>query len=95
MNGGPARCSECKATIVWTATVNGKMQPLDAEPNDDGNVVMTGRFRATDRGALPESRVLTKAEREPSLFADGGPERFMPHHATCPNVEKFRRPKAS
>jgi hypothetical protein len=42
---------------------------------------------------LEEIRVITKAERE-SMFPPEG-DRWMPHHATCPNAEEFRKSKAS
>lgn len=88
-----ATCSKCSAPILWVATKNAKMQPLDAEPNPDGNIRLTGDYRQTDRGVLPESAVITKAE-EPVLFGDEV-VRYMPHHATCPFAEEFRKRKAS
>lgn len=87
----PAKCSKCDEPILWCATVNGKMQPLDLAPNPDGNIVLTKNFRPTERGVLQECRVLTKAEREPGLFTEDTEERFMPHHATCPFAYEFRR----
>lgn len=86
-----AHCSKCDAPILWVATVNGKMQPLDREPNEDGNIRLTPNFRPTDKGVLQECKVITKAERE-SLFPPEGP-RYMPHHATCPFAQEFRKPK--
>lgn len=88
-----AECSKCHAPIVWCATVNGKMQPIDAEPNPDGNLRMTPNFRPTERGVLQEVVVIRKDE-QPDLFADPV-VRYMPHHATCPFADEFRKPKAS
>lgn len=86
-------CSKCQAPILWAATVNGKMQPLDAEPNPDGNIRLTPNYRQTDRGVLQECRVIPKTElARDGLFEDPNP-RYMPHHATCPFAEEFRRPK--
>lgn len=87
----PAACSKCGAPILWCATVNGKMQPLDLQPDPTGNILLTEEYRQTDRGVLQQCRVVTKAERE-SLFPPAG-DRYMPHHATCPNAEEFRKPK--
>lgn len=93
MTDGP-HCSKCDAPIKWFSTVNGKPQPVDREPNPDGNLIVTGNYRHVERmGALEEIRVVTKAERE-SMFPPEG-DRWMPHHATCPNVADFRKPKAS
>lgn len=91
---GLATCSKCHADILWVATKNGKMQPLDAIPDPAGNVRLEepAVYRSTQRGALRASQVITKAERE-SLFPIEG-DRYMPHHATCPFAEEFRKPKA-
>lgn len=72
----------------------GKLQPLDPDVNDEGSVILTGRYRPTERGTHPECRALTKAEREPSLLPVED-ERYMPHHATCPNAEDFRKRAAA
>lgn len=84
-------CSKCAAPLLWAATVNGKMQPLDADPNPAGNIRLTGGFKATKRGALPACAVIPKAELEPSLLPAVVEDRYMPHHATCPNADEFRR----
>lgn len=84
-------CSKCSAPILWCATVNGKMQPVDLEPNPDGNLRLSGNYRQTDRGVLPEIVVIKKGE-EPGLF-DEPFVRYYPHHASCPNAEEFRKPK--
>lgn len=35
--GGPAkRCASCGAAIRWSVTPRGKMNPLNAEPGEDG-----------------------------------------------------------
>lgn len=90
---GP-HCSRCKRPIRWAVTANGKLQPLDRDPDPKGNVVLLDELVfVAKRGVHNRSHVLTKAELEPSLLADDRP-RYMPHHATCPNVEEFRKPKA-
>lgn len=87
--GDRSICS-CGAELLWVATRNGKMQPLNAEPEPTGNVQMVEpmSFRSTPRGALRQSRVLPKAELEGMLPIEG--DRFMPHHATCPDVQQYR-----
>lgn len=67
------------------------MQPVNAEPDEGGNVQLLEppTYHSTPRGALRASRVLGKAEREGSLIPIEG-DRYMPHHATCPDVEQYR-----
>lgn len=86
-----SRCSKCNAPIVWALTVNGKYQPLDGQPNDAGNLRLLDEFHATDKGVL-QRVVVVKADATLE-FGDSG-ERWMPHHATCPYADEFRRPKA-
>ena len=70
-------CKGCKAPIWWARRANGKAQPLDRTPHPDGNVVI-------ENGLLVQFQ---------PLIHDDGRERFMPHHATCPNVADFRKAK--
>jgi len=88
---GPALCIDCAAAVVATRdqviahlreereaiTANGKQQPIDAEPDPKGNLVLERK------GAVTVARVA-------DLFDKPG-ERFMPHHATCPNADDWRR----
>jgi hypothetical protein len=80
-------CRSCGAPILWAVTTGGKPIPLDAEPDAGGNVLMTGARVGTARGFAPEVRV----EAGPPLFPDDSP-RFMPHHATCPQADRWRKP---
>lgn len=84
-----SRCSKCHAPILWALTVNDKPQPLDAEPNDAGNLRLLDEFIATDRGVVQRVVVVKPGTME---FGDSG-ARYMPHHATCPHADQFRRPK--
>lgn len=68
------------------------MQPLDREPNEAGNLRLTKNFRPTNRGVLQEV-VVIKKDDQLDLFADPV-VRYMPHHATCPYADEFRKPKA-
>lgn len=85
---GGSACRSCRAPVLWAVTVQGNRMPLDAVPTSDGNVTLTGRHVATDRGAAPECRVESPGALP--LF-DDGVDRFMPHHATCPHGEDWRR----
>lgn len=68
-------CRYCPARIRWARTTNGNPIPLDADPTDDGNVVL-------DETGL-EAGVLGPLDAE--LARQEGIDLFMPHHATCPN----------
>jgi hypothetical protein len=36
------RCKSCGAHVVWAKTASGKSMPVDATPNDAGNLVLDG-----------------------------------------------------
>lgn len=78
-------CRSCHQPITWTVTLQGNLMPVDATPTPDGNVTLTGRQVPTQRGYAPECSVGTA-----SLF-DDGTDRYMPHHATCPQADEWRR----
>ena len=67
-------CRDCGADIIWAHTVHGKVQAIDLEPREDGNL-------ATYRDHLGrvQVRVLRDGE-EPRAYE----RRAMPHAATCP-----------
>jgi cytochrome oxidase Cu insertion factor (SCO1/SenC/PrrC family) len=59
--------------------------PLDARPNQSGNVAIE------DRGL---GRLISNTFSGTSLASvrlRGTPTLYMPHHATCPDAEKWRR----
>lgn len=75
-----SNCRACGAPMIWAKTVNGSLQPFDAEPSEKGNVVIKDGI----------AHVIKE-----DLFSEEAPEgqRFMPHHATCPEAKKFRKKK--
>jgi hypothetical protein len=81
-----ARCRspKCGAPIRWVKTAGGKAIPLDAEPNQDGNV-QVGYI-----GGEEVAIVLNDAADRAAAQVDGQ-QLYMPHHATCPDVKAFRR----
>lgn len=85
-----ARCRSCGAPIRWAVTTHGRMMPLDAEPNPDGNVTFTGRRRPSRAGDAPEVHVHAVGQR--GLDVEDAPDRYMPHHATCPQADDWRNP---
>lgn len=69
-------CRSCRALILWCITKGGVRQPVDAKPTEAGNLVVERR------GSVLFARVA-------DLFDKPG-ERFMPHHATCPQADEWR-----
>lgn len=72
-----ARCQSCGAAIRWAKTTKGKPIPLDAEPCDDGNVVLEANVAI----------VLGPLER----VQRGSETRYVAHFSTCPNAAEHRR----
>lgn len=81
------RCSSCGAAIFWAISVNGNRVPINAEPDEDGNVlVMQSRSNPDNK----KCTVLTRAcEKMP------GRRYFTSHFATCVNAAKHRRVRKS
>lgn len=94
-----ANCSGCGAEIVWAETPDGKRQPFDREPNSAGNRVLLGRGPNRPPLAIPPpTSALFGGEGRPITVGkagDDGPPLaevlYMPHHATCPERDRFRR----
>lgn len=78
-----SRCRSCQAPIVWAFTTSGKRIPLDPDPVDDGNVVLSA---AVSPGQAPTAIVLPVGQ--PTLDDD---PRYVSHFATCPNADTHRR----
>lgn len=65
-------CRKCHAPLKWCKTKNDRMMPLDAEPNEAGNVICE-----YGEGGILRGIVLVKGDKRPPGVA------FMPHFATC------------
>ncbi len=77
-------CRSCGADIVWAITKGGKRMPVDAEPNPAGNVELTvGRS-----DSIPWATVHSQP---PGMFDDWVDRAHMPHFATCPDGESWRK----
>lgn len=75
-NRAANECRSCHAPVRWVRTAKGQPMPLDREPNPAGNVTLQGAVATVHaKGAVP---------------TDAGPV-YMPHHATCKDVAKWRR----
>lgn len=73
--GDVSVCRGCGAEIRWALTEAGRRIPLDAVPDPAGNIELV---KAGARVIGP-----------PGMLPDDR-VRWMPHHATCPNVSDFR-----
>ncbi len=80
------RCSSCGAVIWWGFTSKGKRMPLDAQPAEDGNVVVDwpGGLLPSP-SAAPHVRVLRKGEDA------GDVPRYRSHFVTCTAAERHRK----
>lgn len=84
-----AACRSCGAPIRWTRTTQGKTMPIDAEPVEGGNVILTGSESSTRAGSrVPVVRVIDP--QHPSLPGVDPGERFVSHFATCPHADSWR-----
>ena len=81
------RCKRCGANIrfVPTQKSNGtRNMPIDAEPNDTGNVELVWSPTRHQTEAVVHGDQMTLLEEQ-----TGEPgQRFMPHFATCPELER-------
>ena len=82
MSRRAATCRSCHAPIAWAVTANGKSMPVDAEPAEDGNVVLEDGvvLRATVLGPL-----------EVPAAHEAGQALHRAHHSTCPDAASWRR----
>jgi hypothetical protein len=80
-----ATCRTCHAPIIWAANeTTGRLSPLDAELNPEGNCVLTGRRTPTTYGAETPLYVVR------GKGADGARTN---HFSTCPQAAQHRRSK--
>lgn len=92
-----AKCDgpNCGEDVVWAETANGKRQPFNREPDPKGNRVLLGR--GPDR---PPLAIRADALDPDDIHEDGYTLsdleacHYMPHHATCADVDQFRRPRS-
>lgn len=75
---GP-KCRSCGAPVEWCVTENGKRMPVDAEPVEDGNLVVEMQLGPSLARAYDPAR-------------DAGKARFRSHFSTCPNANAHRKP---
>lgn len=76
-------CQSCGQEITWRITTDGRRIPLDPLAHPEGIV------RMLDGGTC---RILSKVNAAEARA--NGAQLWMPHHATCPTVERHRVPRA-
>ncbi|HSB54390.1 MAG TPA: hypothetical protein VLD58_08540 [Gemmatimonadales bacterium] len=83
-----AQCRSCDAPIIWTLTIGGSRQPVDAKPSPKvGNLLLVKRNDDTPL-SLSISR-LDEAQR--AAAKRNGVALYMPHHGTCPDGDSWRK----
>lgn len=77
------RCRSCNRPIVWANTSNGKTMPLDPEPSDRGNLVVSLTDNILHAGVVrgPQRDGL-RAARKPL---------YLSHFTTCPHADNWRK----
>lgn len=85
-----ATCKKCNASIVWTKTPNGKwmcadegLVPYKQIPKGPDTVI-------TDRGETIRCKILVEEDCRAGKVCPTGLAR-IPHWATCPYADEFRR----
>lgn len=83
-------CRSCGAAVRWVRTQDGKMMPLDVDPRDDGNLVLTGTTATARSGdRVPVVRYVDG--EAPALPGLDPPTRYVSHFATCEHADSWRR----
>lgn len=80
------RCKACGAEIIWIKTNNGKAMPCDPE-----QVYYYEQRGAKDKIVTPNGQVLSCFLNPPKKYSEPTGFGYVPHWATCPNAEKFRK----
>lgn len=75
-------CRSCGAAMIFAGTRNGRAMPVDRAPAPGGNV------RLHNRDGLLEAEVLGPLEQQ--LAEDEGEQLHWPHHATCPDRDRWK-----
>lgn len=81
MNGRPAKstCDSCGDPIIWAVTEAGKRMPVDVEPTETGNLILSGQ------GQILTVTVVSKTGRYP------GQKLNTSHFATCKHAKRHRK----
>ena len=80
-------CKSCKAALVWIGSASGKAIPCDAAPVYYIEKPRSGKKRIV----TPNGQVLACEYTEDPHKATG--TGYVPHWATCPQADSYRRKK--
>lgn len=79
------KCRSCGAAIFWAVSVNSKLMPIDAEPVQDGNVLVNISRSNPDKKTCVVLKHGVEKPKDRRLFRS--------HYQTCPNAKAHRRSK--
>lgn len=85
---GPWRtssCSSCRAPILWAITSKGNAEPINPQPSDVGNVMLTVVGGQLLAGVLGTNQA--------AGARDAGHRLYRSHFVDCPNANEHRRTK--
>jgi hypothetical protein len=77
------RGTSCRQRIRFLPTQTGKTIPVDEQPHPNGNVLIEADLTGEPYAQILPRHQADRAFRKGTLL-------YMPHHATCPDVEEFR-----
>lgn len=81
----PGNCRSCGAPLKWTTSAaRGKAMPLDPGPHPQGNVALELDLLGGEAAHVLGAEAAAAAR-------DRGEPLWMPHHATCPQAERWHR----
>ncbi len=82
-----SQCRSCQAPIQWVITERGVMMPLDADPQPDGNIILTvSGARALSTEAKQNAVLLAESTDQALTF-------YRSHFASCPFAKRHRKKK--
>lgn len=79
----PQPCGSCRTEIIWAATDDGKLMPIEPDPSPRGNVALynwAGQLRAN---SVPNAKA--------AAMRAAGREMFLSHFVNCPHAETWRK----
>lgn len=82
-----ATCRSCDAPILWALTAAGNRIPIDYHPNPAGNV----RLELVRSAHTSHTEATVLGPLEQAIATNDGTELYMPHHATCPHGDTWRK----
>lgn len=89
---GVCREPKCRAKIRWCVVDNTvRTIPVDWEPTDNGNVVLTSRHLGDGRQICHVYANAEAAKAALAMAGDGDKPRYLAHFVTCAAPSRFRR----